>query len=63
MTTRTADREAILEVADLGAGIAAANLARIFEPFYRVSSHAGDPAGSGLGLAIAADLARRNGAA
>ena len=55
------DSHAILEVQDTGPGIAAADLDRIFEPFYRVRSDAGAPSGSGLGLAIAADLAERNG--
>ncbi len=59
--TLGADGGAIVEVADRGAGIAAADLERIFEPFYRVRADASAPAGSGLGLAIAADLARRNG--
>ena len=60
VVTRAHEREAILEVADDGPGIAGADVDRIFEPFYRV--HPGSaPDGSGLGLAIAADLAARNG--
>ncbi len=58
--TGTTEREAFVEIRDDGPGIAAADLDRIFEPFYRVSAHAGDLHGTGLGLAIAASLARRN---
>jgi signal transduction histidine kinase len=60
VTTRAGDREVILQVADDGPGIAAADIDQIFEPFYRVGTHP-DSDGSGLGLAIAADLAARNG--
>ena len=45
---------------DTGPGVAAADLERIFEPFYRVRADAQAPEGSGLGLAIARSLARRN---
>jgi signal transduction histidine kinase len=59
--TLATDGHAIVEVQDSGPGIAAADLDRIFQPFYRVRPDAGAPSGSGLGLAIAADLAERNG--
>ena len=59
--TRLLDGMAAVEVADQGSGIAAADLDRIFEPFYRVRADAKAPSGSGLGLAIATDLAGRNG--
>jgi signal transduction histidine kinase len=59
--TRATEREAIVEVADSGPGIAHADMERIFEPFYRVRSDASAPPGSGLGLAIAASLARASG--
>ncbi len=61
ITTLAADREVITEVRDDGPGIAAADVDRIFVPFYRVRPDAAGPAGSGLGLAIARSLAERNG--
>ena len=61
VTTSTADRQAYLEVRDDGPGIAPADQARVFEPFFRVRSDAAAPPGTGLGLAIATALARRNG--
>jgi signal transduction histidine kinase len=59
--TRRTDGDAIVEVHDAGPGIAAADLDRIFDPFYRVRADAATPDGSGLGLAIARSLAERNG--
>ncbi len=51
--------DAIIQVQDTGIGIAAADVGRIFDRFYRVNSdrsrHTG---GSGLGLAIAQTIAR-----
>lgn len=61
VSTRSGEREAIVEVSDTGPGIAAADLDRIFEPFHRVRSDAGAPDGNGLGLAIGRGLAERNG--
>jgi len=55
------DGEVMLEVRDDGPGIAAADLERIFEPFYRVGGQERDRDGVGLGLSIASDLAARNG--
>lgn len=48
---------AFLEVADRGPGIAAADLERIFEPFFTRTQH-----GTGLGLFLARELAQANGA-
>ncbi len=61
ITTGMADREAVVEVLDLGPGIARADLSRIFEPFARLRADGGATPGSGLGLAIARSLAIRNG--
>ncbi len=61
ITTRVQERQALVEVTDDGPGIAAADLERVFEPFYRVHPEAGAAEGSGLGLAIARSLAERNG--
>jgi signal transduction histidine kinase len=61
ISTRSVDRQAVVEVSDDGPGIAAADLEQIFEPFRRVHSEAGTPDGSGLGLTIARSLAERNG--
>lgn len=48
-----------LAVEDRGRGIAPADLARVFEPFYRASSPRRDgPAGVGLGLAVARRIAQ-----
>jgi signal transduction histidine kinase len=45
-----------IEVRDTGSGIAAADLARVFERFYRGQT-AGDAGGVGLGLALVKELA------
>jgi signal transduction histidine kinase len=60
VATRLGDRDVDVEVSDHGPGIAAVDLDRIFEPFYRVHADAGSPDGTGLGLAIARSLAERN---
>ena len=53
--------EIVIRVADLGPGIAAPELERIFQPFQRGSA-ADVRQGSGLGLAIARGFAEANGA-
>ncbi|HUN75022.1 MAG TPA: ATP-binding protein [Steroidobacteraceae bacterium] len=51
-----------LRVRDEGPGIPAAELERVFEPFYRVeSSRNRDTGGTGLGLSIARDIAQAHG--
>ena len=61
VTTRSVERDVVVEVSDGGPGIAAEDLERVFEPFWRLRADAGVPEGSGLGLTIARSLARRNG--
>jgi signal transduction histidine kinase len=61
LTTSGSERDAIVEVQDDGPGIAAADIGRIFEPFYRVRADAASPDGTGLGLALARSLAERIG--
>jgi signal transduction histidine kinase len=51
-----------IRVRDQGPGVPAAELERVFEPFYRVeSSRNRDSGGTGLGLAIARDVAQAHG--
>ena len=50
--------QAVLEVEDNGPGLAADDLAHVFERFWRASDL---PGGCGLGLAIIAEIARRHG--
>ncbi|HRD64624.1 MAG TPA: ATP-binding protein [Candidatus Competibacter sp.] len=51
-----------LIVRDRGPGIPAAELERVFEPFYRLeSSRSRDTGGTGLGLSIARNIARAHG--
>jgi signal transduction histidine kinase len=52
------DGEAILEVADKGAGIPEAARDQVFTPFHRVG---GDSQGAGLGLALVRQIARLHG--
>jgi two-component system OmpR family sensor kinase len=52
--------EALLEVADSGPGIPAAERERVFDRFYRTQGN--DVPGSGLGLAIVKSIAQRHGA-
>ncbi len=59
----TADDWAVVEVADTGEGLAAADLERVFERFYRVPSRRreGGDGGSGIGLTIARGIVRAHG--
>jgi signal transduction histidine kinase len=50
---RPEDGHAVLQVTDTGIGIAARDLPRIFDRFYRAPSAHGGARGAGLGLAIA----------
>ena len=52
--------EGFVSVRDRGPGLADADMARIFDRFYRAPSARGTP-GSGLGLAIAKDVAESHG--
>jgi histidine kinase len=47
-------------VTDTGVGLAAADLDRVFERFYRAGSSSGRE-GSGIGLTIAREIARAHG--
>lgn len=59
---RPAPTEIVIEVADQGAGIAQADLERIFERFYKGDrARARGRGGTGLGLAIARHIAERHG--
>jgi signal transduction histidine kinase len=57
---RSTPKEAILEVADTGPGIAPADRERVFDRFYRRA--AAQESGTGLGLAIVKAVADRHGA-
>lgn len=51
-----------IEVTDHGIGIAASDLERVFERFYRVDpARSRDTGGTGLGLAIVRHVAQRHG--
>ena len=48
-------------VDDMGPGVPAEDLERVFERFYRVEKHRTHPASTGLGLAICKHIVERHG--
>jgi signal transduction histidine kinase len=52
---------AVLVVRDHGIGIPAAELERVFEPYYRASNIAGTVSGSGIGLAGTRHIVEQHG--
>ena len=64
VATYTAAGHAIFSIANTGAVIPTGELTRLFQPFQRLSSHAGSSAdGVGLGLAIVQAIANAHDAA
>jgi two-component system OmpR family sensor kinase len=61
VSTAAADAGARVSVADSGPGLAAADLTRVFEPFYRADPARSRATGAGLGLALSAAIARLHG--
>ena len=60
ISTGPSGADAVLQVTDTGPGIAAADLPRIFDRFWR-GQQAAQVSGSGIGLAVAAELAEAHG--
>ena len=58
---RTAGQQAQVAVSDTGAGLAADDLERVFERFYRAPGQPRRSSGSGIGLTIARNIARAHG--
>ena len=59
---RAENGRAVIDVEDDGIGVAAGDLPRVFERFYRgARARAGEATGSGLGLSIAKVIAERHG--
>jgi signal transduction histidine kinase len=59
---RTAAGEAVVEVADEGPGLTAADLEQVFKPFYRgADAKSSGKAGMGLGLAVSRSTVRAHG--
>ncbi len=56
ITANNHETEAAICISDTGPGIPSPDLARIFEPFYRINQERRYPDGLGLGLTIAHDL-------
>ncbi len=57
----SAQGEAVIEVADRGPGVPAAERERIFEPFYRAAGASEASGGVGLGLSLVRQIAARHG--
>ena len=58
---RAAGQRAEVSVTDTGAGLAAGDLERVFERFYRAPGQPRRSSGSGIGLTIARNIARAHG--
>jgi signal transduction histidine kinase len=62
VTVERSNGAARIRICDRGPGIAEAELARVFEPFYRVEgSRSRESGGTGLGLTIARNIAEQHG--
>ena len=59
--TRAAGQRAEVSVTDTGTGLAAGDLERVFERFYRAPGQPRRSSGSGIGLTIARNIARAHG--
>ncbi|WP_347348349.1 ATP-binding protein [Nigerium sp.] len=58
---RGEERSGSVVVADTGEGLAAADLERVFERFYRVGGRRGGESGTGIGLTISRGIAHAHG--
>lgn len=62
VTLERQESDACIRIVDAGPGIPAAEVDRVFEPFYRIeNSRSRETGGSGLGLSIARNLVQREG--
>jgi PAS domain S-box-containing protein len=61
LRVRPGDGQAVVEVADTGAGIAPGDLEKLFQPFHQVGAGAQGGKGTGLGLHICKGLVERHG--
>ena len=61
LDVRATDDTAEVGVADTGVGIAAENIGRIFERFYRIEGGDSDVPGSGIGLYLCRQIAQNHG--
>ena len=58
---RAVGRQLVIRIVDRGPGLAAGELDRVFEPFYRAPENPTDHSGAGLGLAIVRGFIEANG--